>query len=65
MLRNVGRPAEALPIFEENLALRRQLGDQQGEGVVLTALGQVAQARGQLDVTQTSFEQARSILRAG
>jgi tetratricopeptide (TPR) repeat protein len=61
ILRNVGRLGEADTIYQADLALRREIGDRQGEGVVLTRLGLVAQARVQLDAAEGYFQQALAI----
>ncbi|HTE21284.1 MAG TPA: tetratricopeptide repeat protein, partial [Armatimonadota bacterium] len=44
--------------FEENLAIRRRIGDQPGVALALTAVGSVAQQEGDLPQAQAHYEEA-------
>lgn len=49
---------KAEQIFKSNLAIRREIDDLQGEGVVLAYLGRLAQSRGRLDEAEDYCQQA-------
>jgi tetratricopeptide (TPR) repeat protein len=61
--RPCGRVDEVEQIFKDNLAIRRELHDRHGEGVVLTTLGQSVRRRGQLQEAEDYLQQALAIAR--
>ena len=63
VLQHIGKLNEAEQIFQDNLSIRREVQDRQGEGVDLTQLGQVARQRGQLEQAEAYFQQALVITR--
>jgi tetratricopeptide (TPR) repeat protein len=63
-LRRVGRIDEAERTFLENLTLRRELGDQDGEAWALMQLGYISLRRGDLDGAEPRFTAALDLCRA-
>ena len=55
---NLGRPDDALPLLREALQIRRDVGNQNGEALVLNNIGSVYLAKGQYSEAQTYFERA-------
>lgn len=62
-LRRVGKLSEAEGVYTRDLELRRQLADRRGEGVTLSDLGRVAEARGRLDEAADYYQQSLAIRR--
>jgi hypothetical protein len=58
---SLGRPAEALPLFREALALSREAGDRSGEALALNNIGAAYMAKGEFSEAQTYFERALDI----
>ncbi len=63
-LRRVGRVDEAERTFQENLTLRRELGDQDGEAWALMQLGYISLRRGDLEGAEPRFTAALDLCRA-
>jgi tetratricopeptide (TPR) repeat protein len=63
-LRRVGRVEEAERTFQENLTLRRELGDQHGEAWALMQLGYISLRRGDLEAAEPRFTAALDLCRA-
>ena len=63
-LRRVGRVDEAERTFQENLTLRRELGDQDGEAWALMQLGYISLRRGDLEAAEPRFTAALDLCRA-
>ncbi len=63
-LRRVGRMDEAERTFQENLTLRRELGDQDGEAWALMQLGYISLRRGDLEAAEPRFTAALDLCRA-
>src|SRR5205807_513546 len=63
-LRRVGRVEEAEGAFQENLTLRRALGDQRGEAWALMQLGYISLRRGDLEAAEPRFTAALDLCRA-
>jgi tetratricopeptide (TPR) repeat protein len=63
-LRRVGRVDEAERTFQENLTLRRELGDQDGEAWALMQLGYISLRRGDLEGAEPRFVAALDLCRA-
>jgi tetratricopeptide (TPR) repeat protein len=63
-LRRVGRVDEAEGAFQENLTLRRELGDQNGEAWALMQLGYISLRRGDLEAAELRFTAALDLCRA-
>ncbi len=61
MLQATGKLQEAEAIYRQDLDVRRELGDRQGEGADLSTLGQIARDRGQLDAAEGYLQQALEI----
>jgi predicted ATPase len=64
---SMGAPAEARPLLEESVALRREVGGDMGRafvGQVLFQLGRAAQAEGDLESARTFYEQSLVVFRA-
>ncbi len=59
----VARYADALPLFEQSLALCREIGYKAGEGATLNNLSQIYQARGDYATALTYLEQSLTIRR--
>jgi tetratricopeptide (TPR) repeat protein len=59
----VGRLPEAEAVYKPNLIILRELEDRQGEGVVLSSLGQIAKQRGRLEEAEQYFLQSLAIAR--
>ena len=57
----LGRPDEALPLLQEALQIRRDVGNPTGEALVLNNIGSVYLAKGQYSEAQTYFERALEI----
>ncbi|MEM6434696.1 MAG: tetratricopeptide repeat protein, partial [Cyanobacteria bacterium P01_D01_bin.115] len=55
---NSGQVYQALEIFQQELELRRQLGDRAGEGGVLNNIGSVYDALGQYQEALSFYEEA-------
>ncbi|HEX6818103.1 MAG TPA: tetratricopeptide repeat protein [Ktedonobacterales bacterium] len=62
-LRRVGRMSEAASAFLDNLTFRRAIKNSRDEGVVLSELGHIAWARGQLEEAQHYLEESLRIAR--
>jgi tetratricopeptide (TPR) repeat protein len=62
MLRYTGRVDEAEAELEQNLVIRQEVGDHQGEGEVLSALGQLYQRSGRTALAEQYFLEALAIL---
>ncbi len=63
-LRRVGRVDEAERTFQENLTLRRELSDQDGEAWALMQLGYISLRRGDLEAAEPRFTAALDLCRA-
>jgi tetratricopeptide (TPR) repeat protein len=63
-LRRVGRVDESERTFQENLTLRRELGDQDGEAWALMQLGYISLRRGDLEAAEPRFTAALDLCRA-
>lgn len=61
--RSLGSPAEALPLLEEALAIRRKSGKRLQEASVLLEIGRTCQLMGQMDRAFSLMEQALAISR--
>jgi len=59
----VARYADALPLYEQSLAIRREIGFKAGEGVTLNNIGQIYAARGDYVAALQYLEQSLSISR--
>ena len=59
----MGKLDEAEGYFQQSLVIDREVQDRQGEGVVLSLLGQIAQRRGKLDEAEGYFQQSLVIRR--
>lgn len=60
-LKMSGELKQAAEIYEENLKVRRAIGDRKGEGVVLSALGGIAQTTGDILRAEECFRAALQI----
>jgi tetratricopeptide (TPR) repeat protein len=58
-----GRTAEATSLMERSLGIRRDAGDQRGEGIVLSLLGDILRQRGDLAGAQANYERVLAIMR--
>lgn len=58
VLRRIGRLEEAEQFFRTNLAIRREVMDQQGESDVLSSLGELAWRKGDLNEAKLYFGEA-------
>jgi tetratricopeptide (TPR) repeat protein len=63
ILKGAGRLSEAEQAYQQDVALRQQIEDQQGVGVALSRLGVVAQQRGQLEAAERYYQQSLAICR--
>ena len=59
----IARYADALPLFEQSLAICREIGDKAGEGATLNNLSQIYDARGDYATALTYLEQSLAISR--
>jgi tetratricopeptide (TPR) repeat protein len=55
---DLGRPDDALPLLREALQIRRDVGNTNGEALVLNNIGSVYDGKGQYSEAQTYFERA-------
>jgi serine/threonine protein kinase/Tfp pilus assembly protein PilF len=55
---DLGRPDDALPLLREALQVRRDVGNTNGEALVLNNIGSVYDGKGQYSEAQTYFERA-------
>jgi tetratricopeptide (TPR) repeat protein len=62
-LDRVGRHSEALPLYEQSLAINREIGDKKQEGVTLNNISQIYSARGDYTTALTYLEQSLVISR--
>jgi len=58
---NFGRPDDALPLLRESLQIRREIGNANGEALVLNNIGSVYFQKGKYAEGQTYFERALEI----
>jgi tetratricopeptide (TPR) repeat protein len=59
----IGRPSEALALYEQALPIRREAGDRAGEATTLNNMGMVYQATGRPSEALALYEQALPIRR--
>ena len=59
----IARYADALPLYEQSLAIQREIGDKAGEGATLNNLSQIFKARGDYATALTYLEQSMAIRR--
>jgi tetratricopeptide (TPR) repeat protein len=60
-LRRLSRSTEAQPLYEQSLALYREIGDRAGEGTTLGNMGAIYHARGDYDTALKYLEQSLEI----
>jgi tetratricopeptide (TPR) repeat protein len=61
ILKDTGKPAEAEQVYMVNIERWRAIDHRQGEGVVLSSLGQLALQRGRLEEAEGYFQQSLAI----
>lgn len=59
----IARYDDALPLFEQSLALRREIGDKAGEGATLNNIGNIYRAWGDYETALPYLEQSLTINR--
>ncbi len=57
----ISRYREALPLFEQSLKIRQEIGDRAGEGTTLNNISQIYKARGDYDKALKYLEQSLKI----
>src|SRR5215475_5636863 len=57
----LGRPDEALPLLQQALQIRRDMGNPRGEALVLSNIGSVYLMKGDYSQAQTNFERTLDI----
>jgi tetratricopeptide (TPR) repeat protein len=62
-LHRISRYSEALPLYEQSLALRQEIGDRAGEGITLNNIGNIYTAWGDYDTALSYLEQSLAIAR--
>ncbi|MGX9728026.1 MAG: tetratricopeptide repeat protein [Candidatus Electronema sp. VV] len=62
-LHRVAKYKEALPLYEQSLVIRQEIGDKAGEGTTLNNLATIAYAKGDRTTTLKYLEQSLSISR--
>jgi tetratricopeptide (TPR) repeat protein len=62
-LYRIAKYKEALPLYEQSLAIFREIGDKAGEGVTLNNIGQIYDARGDYPAALKYLKQSLAIYR--
>jgi tetratricopeptide (TPR) repeat protein len=60
-LYHIGKHTEAVPLYEQSLAIRQEIGDRAGEGVTLNNISQIHTVRGEYATALIYLEQSLSI----
>ncbi|MCI5219420.1 MAG: tetratricopeptide repeat protein [Candidatus Electrothrix sp. LOE2] len=62
-LDRISRYSEALPLYEQSLSLRQEIGDRAGEGTTLNNIGEIHRVRGDYDKALAFYKQSLYIFR--
>ena len=62
-LRRIAEYTKALPLYEQSLAISKEIGDRAGEGTTLNNISQIYHDRGDYDTALKYLEQSLAIMR--